>query len=515
MVLDLSTSSQAPRQSLRALIWNRFLQPLLQRIFRWLTASKAQPFEDIPGPTPIFPTGNVLDFQKDPTWEVLGNYAQQYGNVARFWMLFRPCLAVNDPKLIHQVLSGVGEQSPEVAESRCPLHNNPIYKFYKNQPRKALRPMLTDTNPFEAAAADAHWKDLKQNHPFSMDYFDDWLGSQIEPLHAFIETRATELVAASNQAGELSAYDAIQKLTFDGFSLATVGQVFPDEVFEQFNSMCQTGTSRMTRSTLATWLIPEKPWDRTYRKVSKAWFNRFEQIVSLEEAPANSLLGWVLRKGGTNFEAEKLRNFCAGVYPGGAVSTPSGITSALHLLHQHPETLAALKAEVKDFFAGPLTLERLEGCTQLDQVMRESLRLWPAVPFFLRTVNQGGAELAGHSIPAGTPIFMSNWSLQRLSDHWSEPETFNPARWDAETCRQNDWGSDYFFPFGRGDRACIGQYFARYFMKLVLAVLVSKFGVTFGDQSPEQEFFFGVAVPRQLKAQFIYSSKDLPKYSGD
>ncbi len=503
MVVDLSNSSPAPRESFRLMIWNRFLQPLLQKLFGWLTASKAKPFRDLPGPTPIFPTGNALDFQNTPTWEVLGNYAQRYGNISRFWMLFRPCLAVNDPALIHQVLSGsVSDAKSESTESGCPLHNNPIYRFYKNQPRKALRPMLTNTNPFEAAAEDQNWQDLKQNHPFSMDYFEDWLESQIDPLHTFLETRATELVSSSAEHGELPAYDVFQKLTFDGFSLATVGQVFPGEVFNQFNRMCETGTSRMTRSTLATWLIPEKPWDRAYQKVSKAWFNRFEQIVGQGPAADNSLLSWVKREGGTNFDAEKLRNFCAGVYPGGAVSTPSGITSALRLLHLHPEVLASLKTEVKNFQTGPLTLERLEACTQLNQVVRESLRLWPAVPFFLRTVNEGGAELGGHSIPAQTPIFMSNWSLQRLGAHWSEPETFKPSRWDAETCRQNDWGSDYFFPFGRGGRACIGQYFARYFMKLALAVLVAKFEITFGDQSPDQEFFFGVAVPRQLKARF-------------
>jgi cytochrome P450 len=511
VVLNLSTPhsvrTQSPLKRFGAAIWNGFLQPKLKTLFRGLTRSKARPFDNIPGPTPFFPIGNALDFLNTPTWVVMGNYAQQYGGITRFWMLFRPCLALNDPNLIRQVLSDpraeIQSSATETA-SRCPFHNNPIYKFYKDQPRKALQPILTDTNLFEAAVEDDHWRDLKQNHPFTMTYFDDWFASQVNPLHTFLDTRMAELVAASTHQGDLLAFESIQKLIFDGFSLATVGKVFPDEVFEQFNTMCKVGTSRMTRSTFGNCLIPSTPWNSTYQKVSKAWFKRFEQIVGQGKPPENSLLGWVIRDGGTNFDAQKLRNFCAGVYPGGAVSTPSGLTSALFLLHQYPEVRANLQLELKRLFAQPLTLKRLEACTQLEQVLRESLRLLPAVPLFLRKVNPGYAtELAGHAIPANTPIYISNWYLQRLSDYWPEPEVFNPSRWDEETRRQNDWGSDYFFPFGRGNRACNGQSLARYFMKLTLAVVLSKYAVTFDDQSYDQEFFFGVAVPRQARARFV------------
>jgi cytochrome P450 len=473
---------------------------------------KSRPFAQIPGPTPIFPIGNLLDFKNTPTWVVMGNYAQQYGGITCFWMLFRPCLALNDPDLINQVLSNPRieiQSSSKGSSSRCPFHH---HAFYKNQPRKALRPMLTETHLFEAAVMDENWRDLKDNDPFSQDYVEDWLASQIDPLHTFLDNGLMEVVTESASQGDLPVFETIQKLTFDGLSLATVGQVFPNDVFEQFNTMCQEGTRRTSRSIFGNALIPETPWNQTYKKVSKAWFKRFDQLVGIEQSPANSLLDWVLRKGGTNFDIQKLRNFFAGVYPGGAVSMPSAITSALYLLDRHPEVRTSLQAEIKVLFAQPLTLARLEACTQLDQVLRESLRLWPAVTLFLRSVNPHCAtELNGHSIPANTPLYISNWYLQRLSNHWLKPEVFNPLRWDEETCRQNDWGSDYFFPFGRGDRACNGQAFARYLMKLTLAVVLSKYAVVFDDQPYTQEFFFGVAVPRQAKARFVAQEIDFAK----
>lgn len=513
MVLETSVSSQTAGtrshwQQLVTFLWERLLQPLLQGLFRWVTAKKAQPLADIPGPTPLFPLGNTLDFQQASTSAVLTRYGQQYGGIAKFWLLFRPCLALNDPDLIEQVMCDpVSDAQPDAkTTSKCPFHT--AYKFYKDLPRKALRPMLTETSPFEAKLADQGWQDLKQNHPFSMSYFNDWLASQVEPLSTLIENRATELVADS-EAGFLPAYDSIEKLTFDGFSLATVGQVFPKDVFDQFNGMCKTGTSRMVRSTFSDALIPEMPQDRTYQKISQAWFNRFEQIVqdAAQQPPADSLLAWVLREGGTNFDAEKLRNFCAGVYPGGAISTPSGITSALYLLAQNPETLPPLRSELQELFSEPLTWERLDACTGLEQVLRETLRLCPPVPFFLRNVHEAqDITLAGHTIPANTPIYVNSAYLHRDGQHWSNPNAFQPSRWDAQTLEENPWGSAYFFPFGRGERSCIGQGFARYFMKLSLAVLLSKFAVTFNEQPYTEDFFFAVSVPQQLQAKLSHRS---------
>lgn len=486
----------------------RLAQALFQKIFK----GKIKQFQNIPGPTPLFPIGNALDLSQGKSiWDVFGDYAQTYGGLTLFWLLGRPCLVLNDPDLIADVLaesspaaqSSGSEQTEDTKSSKCPFHN---FRFYKDLPLKALLPIMTDTTTVLAPVDDHRWSNLHQNHPFTMDYFEQWFDAQLPTLATFIETRTEALVADSSQQGSLAAFEAIQKLTFDGFSLAMVGEVFPDQVFEQFNTLCQIGTQRMNRSTISNRLIPTQPWDPQFQKVSRQWFRCFDQVVQeiKSQSDGDSLLAWVMRQGGSNYTSAQYRNICAGVYPGGAISTPSGLTSTLHFLAQHPEILTSLQGELRDFVAGPLTRERLEACTQLDQVLRESLRLLPPVPFFMRNVNQGQAtEIGGHSIPANTPIFINNWYLQRLSDHWSHPETFSPERWDAETCRQNDWGSDYFFPFGRNHRACIGQDFALHFMKLTLAVMLSKCVVEFGDQSQEREFFFGVAIPRQLRVNLV------------
>lgn len=476
-----------------------------QSLFRLLNHQKVKQFEGIPGPAPSFPTGTALDFQSGkPTWEVLGDYGKDYGGLSVLWMLFTPSIVLNDPKLIRQVLLTL-EQQEEAAiangsqPSRCPVTQ--AMNFYKDLPLKALRPMLTDTSTFIAKDQGANWQSLSANNPFNMTYAQDWLDQQLEPLKEMIVQRSQTLISESEQ-DRIPAYETIQKLTFDGFSLATVGQIFPETVFQQFQQMCEVGTQRMTRSSLANGLIPKTPWSLKYRTASRKWFKLFSQVIADGPPDAQSLLGWVNAQGGSDFNAKQMRNFIAGVYPGGSISAPSGTVSALHLLSQHPSVMTALRQEVGRLMSQPLTLARLDECTILDQVLRETLRLRPPVPFFTRNVGNQNVTLAGKNIPAKTQIFIPNWYLHREPNHWHQPEKFKPSRWDDSTCAQNPYGSDYFFPFGRGNRSCIGQSFARMFMKLSIAVLVHQLKIEFGPEPETPDFYFAVSVPRQLRVQF-------------
>ena len=480
-----------------------------QSLFQLLNHRKIKQFKGIPGPIPSFPTGTALDFQNGkPTWEVLGGYGKEYGGLAVLWMLSTPSIVLNDPMLIRQVLLTLEQQDQEAIAngeppSRCPVTQ--AMNFYKNLPLKALRPMLTETSTFIAKDQGPTWQSLSANNPFNLSYAQDWLDHQLEPLKKFMVERSEALISAS-EAKPIPAYDAIQKLTFDGFSLSTVGQVFPDTVFQQFQQMCKVGTQRMTRSSLANWLIPKTPWSPKYRAVSQKWFKLFSQVIAEapQEGENQSLLAWVNARGESNFNAEQMRNFIAGVYPGGSISAPSGTVSALHLLSQNPTVMTNLQQAVGLLFSKPLTLARLDGCKILDQVLRETLRLRPPVPFFTRNVGNTAVTLAGKDIPAKTQIFIPNWYLHRESNHWHQPEQFNPNRWDESTCEKNPYGSDYFFPFGRGHRSCIGQSFAKILMKLSIAVLVHQLKIEFGPEPETPEFYFAVSVPRQLRIQFSH-----------
>ena len=502
---------------------------LLNSLFRTVHSKTYAPLAYIPGPDPQFPLGNLLDLTTgEPLWRVLGRYAQDYGPISVMWIGAKPSVVLNCPNAIAHVLLDTEELAQtenhapkpqdrhqiEQSVSRCPVHRflpTNQSDFYKNLPRKALLPMLTDNSPFIARDAGAKWTQLSDKDPFNQHYFEDWLSSQVHPLQEFLETRSAEFVGQS-ELGALPAYEALQKMTFDGFSLSVNGRIFPPEVYDQFNLMCQAGTQRMSLSTtLGNWAIPNEPRSKQYRQASQRWYALFERVVKDSKAGSStqSLLQWIKEYSSDKFDERQLRDYCAGIYPGGAISVPSAITNALHLLWQHPEQLAVLQQAIDELTVVPLTYDRLNNCLELEQVMREALRLFPPVPFFTRNVSPDKTITLGeYEIPANTQLFINNWFLHRHSSHWESPEAFKPERWDRATLDANPFGSKYYFPFGRGKRACIGQKFAQYTIKMTLAVLLSKLEVRFGNEPNKQEYHFAVAVPRNIRATFVYRPQE-------
>lgn len=86
----------------------------------------------------------------------------------------------------------------------------------------------------------------------------------------------------------------------------------------------------------------------------------------------------------------------------------------------------------------------------LNQVIAESLRLYPAVPSGLpRVVPEKGAVLAGQYIPGGMTVTTQLHSLHRDAEVFINPEEFNPERWEQPSKEMKD----AYMPFGAGSRS--------------------------------------------------------------
>lgn len=170
----------------------------------------------------------------------------------------------------------------------------------------------------------------------------------------------------------------------------------------------------------------------------------------------------------------------------GSDTTASTLTGLLHLVLSHPRVLIKLKREVQETNAkGQLSEEpTFKECQQmpyLDAVLKESLRLHSAVGLPLwRVVPEGGVEIAGQFIPAGTNVGVNAWVAHRNREVWgSDAEEFRPERW-LEAQAEAEAGNKerlqrmeaYYLPFGQGSRTCIGRHISTLeIMKLVPTLL--------------------------------------------
>ena len=127
------------------------------------------------------------------------------------------------------------------------------------------------------------------------------------------------------------------------------------------------------------------------------------------------------------------------------------------LLGQHPEIHARLVEEVDKVDKSPL----------LDQVIKESLRLYPPIHIGNRRVVKD-LKLESGTVPAGERMFYSIYLTQRDPLVWENAETFCPDRF-AHGRKTPPFS---YVPFGGGPRACIGAAFGQAEARVVLARLL-------------------------------------------
>ena len=118
---------------------------------------------------------------------------------------------------------------------------------------------------------------------------------------------------------------------------------------------------------------------------------------------------------------------------------------------------------------GRLRPEHVQNLHYLDAVIKESARLTPVRTDVARTLKQPKKRSGGLDLPAGASVSAGIYLLHHRPDVWPDPEHFYPERFiDA---RPDPYA---FFPFGGGERRCLGAAYATYVMKIIIAHMLSR-----------------------------------------
>jgi cytochrome P450 len=167
----------------------------------------------------------------------------------------------------------------------------------------------------------------------------------------------------------------------------------------------------------------------------------------------------------------------------GHESTAVTLTWTAYLLAKHPELQAELAALVRaELGDRPPLMSDLPKLGRLEQVIKESQRLYPAVYFLSREVHEP-VEIGGYQLPKGAQIHLVPYLAHRDERWWNEPLQFNPARF-APTSEASLRPGTYF-PFGAGPRGCIGKTFATMEAQLILASILQRFELSLPPGQPE------------------------------
>ncbi|XP_061730010.1 cytochrome P450 4C1-like [Cydia pomonella] len=117
----------------------------------------------------------------------------------------------------------------------------------------------------------------------------------------------------------------------------------------------------------------------------------------------------------------------------------------------------------------PVTFEDLGEMKYLECCIKESLRLYPSVPFIARHITED-VILGGYRVPAGTICQINVFDIHRDEAVYPDPERFIPERFF------NGKRHPYaYIPFSAGPRNCIGMKFAMMELKVVMCGLLRRF----------------------------------------
>ncbi|KAI2465077.1 cytochrome P450 52A11 [Annulohypoxylon bovei var. microspora] len=182
-----------------------------------------------------------------------------------------------------------------------------------------------------------------------------------------------------------------------------------------------------------------------------------------------------------------LRDQLVAVLLAGRDTTAATLSFAFYELGRRPEAVRKLRREILDQVGAQRTpaYADLKAMKYLQAVLSETLRLYPAVPFNVRTalrdttLPRGGGPDGTLPLPVlrDTAIAYSTLAMQRradlypgISETFADPQTFSPERWAAWQPRP--W---QYVPFNGGPRICIGQQFALTEMAYVLTRIFQRY----------------------------------------
>jgi cytochrome P450 len=123
----------------------------------------------------------------------------------------------------------------------------------------------------------------------------------------------------------------------------------------------------------------------------------------------------------------------------------------------------------------PAALERARAAAlesdeeYLGAVVKEILRMRPAVPVTAGRILRDELTIGPHTIPAGTAIFLDGWGIQHDPAIYPGPERFDPARFIGREPEPYTW-----LPFGGGAHRCIGAALAELETKIALRTILRK-----------------------------------------
>jgi cytochrome P450 family 110 len=434
-----------------------------------------------PGPS-ARPSVQLMRWSRHPT-ELLEECAATYGNT--FTLRFPgypPLVFLTDPAAIKEVFTGT---SDEIRQGPFPPFMRPqmgdgSLLFLDGAPHQRERKLLMPAFHHERMVAYGH-----TIRSITDQVIDRWPIGQPFPIHAAMQEIALDTILRTvfgMEDGErLTALrDVLKVWSEQGRSSRRPSSILtllalmliPGPTIDRLYRVSERKPTVAGRAVDISALFPWRDAVRVQRRIDAILATEITRARAETDRDRTDILSMLIASrdaDGRPMSDSDLRDEMMTFLIAGQETTATALSWCMHLVLTHPQVAERLRTELKalppDEIAGGRDILRFE---YLDATIKEALRLRPVVPHAARLLGVP-RRLSGFDLPAGVMVLPSSYLTQRRADLFPDPTVFRPERFLGAHSSPYE-----YFPFGGGVRRCIGQAFAMYEMKIVIARVLSR-----------------------------------------
>lgn len=425
----------------------------------------------IPQPPGKWLVGNMLDLGARTPVQDLIEMAKEYGPIFQLDMLGRPLVVVSGYDLVD-----------ELSDDK---------KFDKKiwAPLKEVRSFAGD-GLFTAYTSEANWS---KAHNILLPNFGQ---RAMQNYHPMMYDIAEQMVLKWERLNAEDEIDVVQDMT--NLTLDTIGLCGFDY---RFNSFYRESNHPFV-AAMVNALVETQEKIRRFPIENKVRIDRQRQFQSnmdymnrvvdriIKERRANSeasegkqdLLSYMLsgvdKKSGGRLDDLNIRYQIITFLIAGHETTSGLLSFTIYLLLNYPDVLAKAYEEVDRVLgadpAQPITYQQVNQLTYIQQILKESLRLYPTAPMYAVYPYEDTTLAGKYTIRARQQVSVLVPMLHRDKSVWGErAEIFDPENFSRAAEQKRPYNA--YKPFGQGQRACIGRQFAMQEATLVVGMILQRF----------------------------------------
>ncbi|MBL7787518.1 MAG: cytochrome P450 [Chitinophagales bacterium] len=433
--------------------------------------------DKIPQPK-VYPiVKNVLELDTDAPVQSMMRLAQEFGGIYKLEMGDDNAIIISDPDLVNEVCD----------ETR--------FDKKVHRPLEKIRDFAGD-GLFTAYTQEANWE---KAHRILVPAFGP---SAIKSMFPQMLDIAEQLLLKWERLGEnttLDVPDNMTRLTLDTIALCAFDYRFNSFYSKEMHPFVNAMVNALHEASLYNRRLPIQNklmfiTKRNYEQEIKLLKSVASEIISSrrkqpKEEWSKDLLSLMLEGKdpitNESLDDENIMNQMITFLIAGHETTSGLLSFAFYLLLKNPEKLQKAQEQVDEVLKSEIpTFEHLNKLTYIDQVLKETLRLWPTAPLFGLSAYEDTVIGGKYEIKKEDTILVLLPTLHRNKKIWSgDIEAFMPERF--ETQNTNQLPPNVYKPFGNGQRACIGRPFALQEAILVMAMVLQRFDLSLANPNYE------------------------------